>query len=269
MFRFNYSLRLKTVLILAGTALSLNFSSPASVADETIDPEAKRIVSSMSNYLRRLDSFTVEADIDFESVNQNGQKIQLTSLAKYIVNRPNRFYLKRQGLFANVESFFDGKIVTLYGRFANAYFQFKSPGSIDNALSNLSRDLNLDLPGAEIVYSKSDRPLLEEVESGSYYGKTYVNGIECHHLGFRKQEVDLQIWVKTGNSPLPMKYIITSKWTTSGPQYSIRFRNWDNNPLINPTQFKFIPPSGAVRLKTINFNELGEPELEGSNQNEN
>ncbi len=38
-----------------------------------------------------------------------------------------------------------------------------------------------------------------------------MNGIECHHLAFRAEKVDWQVWVQAGDTPLPMKYLIISK----------------------------------------------------------
>ncbi len=58
--------------------------------------------------------------------------------------------------------------------------------------------------------------------SSGYYGTAYVGGIECHYLSFRSTKVDLQLWVKVGDEPLPMKYVITSKWITGAPQYSVQ-----------------------------------------------
>lgn len=269
MFKSCYSLAIRVGLLITGTALSLNFLGVTTVRAEDIEPQAKTILRSMSDYLRNLKAFTVEADIDFESINKDGQKIQLTSFGKIILARPNQFYLKRQGVFANLEGFFDGNTVTIYGRNANAYFQFKSPGSIDDALFNTSLEMPFELPASDLLYTNSYKTLIMGVENGSYYGKTYVNGVECHHLGFRKDEVDWQLWIQTGKTPLPMKYIITSKWITSAPQYSIRFRNWDTKPQITANQFKFIVPQGAIKLKSIQLNELGEPILEGGKQGEN
>jgi len=64
--------------------------------------------------------------------------------------------------------------------------------------------------------------------------------------------------VKTGDAPLPMKYVITRKWHTAAPQYEIRFRDWNTNPQINDEQFTFSAPGGATRLETIPVNEMGE-----------
>ena len=85
-----------------------------------------------------------------------------------------------------------------------------------------------------------------------------VGGVESHHLAFRGPRVDWQIWIQDGANPLPMKYVITSKWVAGAPQYSVRFRNWKTNPKIDAARFEFEVPSGARELKTLSINEVGE-----------
>jgi len=59
-----------------------------------------------------------------------------------------------------------------------------------------------------------------------------------------------------------MKYIITTKWVTGAPQYSIRFRDWNTKPQIKANQFAFSVPKGAKKLETIPVNEVGELMIE-------
>jgi hypothetical protein len=99
--------------------------------------------------------------------------------------------------------------------------------------------------------------LSETVVSSAHMGMAYVNGVECHYLAFRAPHVDWQLWVKAEGDPLPMKYVITTKWMTAAPQYSVRFREWNTDPKIEAGQFDFKVPQGAKRLETINVDELG------------
>jgi len=74
--------------------------------------------------------------------------------------------------------------------------------------------------------------------------------------------VDWQIWIQTGDTPLPMKYVITSKWLTGAPQYTASFRNWNTNPKIDASQFEFTAPKGAQKLDSIAVNEAGQLMIE-------
>jgi len=58
------------------------------ISAENMDQEAGTILQQMSTYLGRTKTFSVNADIDFEIVRQNGQKLQLSSSATVVMARP-------------------------------------------------------------------------------------------------------------------------------------------------------------------------------------
>lgn len=243
---------------LAAVALGICLAAGPALGAEGIDPDADKVLRAMSNYLGGLSAFTVNADIDNEFIDVSGQKIQLSSSGELVLNRPGSLYMHRQGAIADMEIIFDGKTVTLHGKKLKVYKQLESPGNIDDAFANLRADTGLDFPGQDLLYSDPYPGLVTDVMSGAHFGTAYVNGVECHHLAFRAARVDWQLWVRTGNKPLPMKYIITSKWVTGAPQYSARFRDWNTNPSIDAGRFAFTPPAGARELDTIPVSELGE-----------
>jgi len=77
--------------------------------------------------------------------------------------------------------------------------------------------------------------------------------------------VDWQIWVKTGDAPLPMKYVITTKWLTGAPQYALKLRDWNTKPQIDASRFEFSAPAGATEIESIKVDELGKL-ITGENQ---
>jgi hypothetical protein len=247
-------------------AVTLGFClavSPVMSADG-IDPDVDRILRSMSSYLGGLPAFSMAADIDNEIVDLEGQKLQFSSSAKFIIARPAKFHVQRKGAFADVAIIFDGKTLTLNGKNANAYVQIEGPETIDEATRAIGFETGLDMPAAELLDADPYTDLVSNVMSSDYLGTVYVNGIECHYLTFRAAQVDWQLWVATGDKPLPMKYVITSKWVTAAPQYSIRFLDWDTDPEIAAGQFSFSAPKGARKLDSFPVNVLGEIMPEGS-----
>jgi len=161
-------------------------------------------------------------------------------------------------MIANLDFIFDGKTLTLHGKNLNVYAQIEVPGTIDDAIRAYELETGIPAPGADLLFTDPYTILSSGVDNSVYLGIAYVNGVECHHLAFREAKVDWQLWVKTGDAPLPMKYVITSKWHTAAPQYEIRFRDWDTNPQINDGQFTFSAPEGVTRLETMLVNEMGE-----------
>ena len=252
-----------TFKLAAAVILSLGFMAGPAMSAESIDPDADRILKSMSTYLAGLSSFSVNTEVDDEIVDLDGQKLLWSSSGEIIVKRPEKLYVNRRGPFADMMVIFNGRTLILNEKRHNVYLQIESPGAIDNAIRTIRSDTGLDAPAGDLFYADPYAGLVTDVTKGAYLGTAYVNGIECHHLAFRAAKVDWQIWVRTGNTPLPMKYVITSKWVTAAPQHAVRFRDWNTRPKIKADQFMFKAPKGAKKIETIPVNEVGELMIEG------
>jgi len=230
----------------------------SAVADEGINPHADEVLRAMSRFLAATPAFSMSADIGNEVLTVQGQKLQFSSSATAVVQRPSRMHITRQGRFADAEAFYDGKQLTLYGKTANAYVQKEVAGTLDTALNALEKGLGIGLPGGDLLVADPYAALTAGVTSSGYYGIAYVGGVAAHHLAFRTPKVDWQIWVKEGNEPLPLKYVITTKWMTGAPQYSVQFSNWNTKPAIAASRFSFVAPKDAVRLDALPVDEMGE-----------
>ena len=77
-----------------------------------------------------------------------------------------------------------------------------------------------------------------------------IDGVECHHLAFRNADVDWQIWIQSGDKPLPKRYVITSRWITGAPQFSLNM-TWDTEPEFSNDIFNFIVPEKAQKIELI------------------
>lgn len=249
---------LKRSFLAASLAACCCLPAGSAIAAGGVNSDADEILRSMSKYLAGTKAFSVSADIGNEVITTEGQKLQLNSHADLLIERPSRFHITRQGKFADVALFYDGARVTLYGKTLNAYVQKDVAGTLDDAVHAIEQGTGLSLPGADLLLSDPYKALTSGVTSSGYYGKAYVGGVECHHLAFRTPKVDWQIWVKAGDEPLPMKYVITTKWMTGAPQYSVQLSNWNTKPVIAAGQFKFVAPKGAEKLEALPVDETGE-----------
>lgn len=245
-------------LLAASLTVALGLVAGPAIGAERINPDADEILRSMSKFLGGTKAFSVSADIGNEIITDEGQKLQFNSHASLLVERPSHFRVTRQGQFADVLMTYDGARLTVLGKTLNAYLQKDVTGSIDDAIREIERGTGLIMPGADLLLSDSYTALTSEVTSSGYYGTAYIGGVEVHHLGFRTPRVDWQIWVKAGNEPLPVKYVITTKWLTGAPQFSVQLSNWNLKPVIAADQFKFVAPAGAARLETLPVDETGE-----------
>jgi len=254
---------IRLTALVAVVTLGLCLGAGPAMSADGIDPAADKILKSMSTYLGGLPAFTVSADVDNEIIDLSGQKLQFSSSVAIAAKRPGKLYVSRQGAFADMEIIFNGKTLTLNGKGLNIYMQLESPGTIDDAFDTMRVEIGLDAPGADLLYADPYLGLSSGVVSSTYLGTDYVNGVECHNLAFREAKTDWQLWVQVGDAPLPMKYIITTKWVAGAPQYSVRFQDWNTKPQIEANRFEFSAPEGARKLETIEVNEMGELMIKG------
>ncbi|BCH21199.1 hypothetical protein MesoLjLb_09840 [Mesorhizobium sp. L-8-3] len=234
---------------------------PAAAQDK-IDPEADKILAAMSENLKAMSTFSVDYDADHEIIDLAGQKIQYSASGSLALDRAKGFRMTRKGPFADAQVTFDGKTISLYGKALNVYAQMDSPGpSVEEATEEFRAATGLDAPGAELLASDPYAVLTEGVTEGTVVGSGFVGGIECDHLAFRTDIVDWQIWISKGEKPVPLKYVITTKWVTGAPEYSLRLTNWKREG-VDPAQFSFTPPAGAREVEQVYADVTGELSLE-------
>ena len=245
----------------AALALAAGLAAGPALAQGGLNKDADEILRSMSTFLGETKAWSVAADIGNEVITKEGEKLQMSSYATVVLQRPAGFYFHRQGRFADVEAFFDGKTVSLFGKGLNTYVQKAVAGTTDDAFNMITSEIGVDLPGVDLLVSDPYAVLSSGVTSSGYHGTDYVQGVECHHLSFREDDVDWQLWVKTGDEPLPMKYVITTKWLTGAPQYSVQLSNWNLKPAIAADRFTFAVPKGATKLEALAVDEAGELQM--------
>ncbi len=225
-----------------------------------VEPDAAKVLGAMSEYLGSLERFSVDYNVETEAVSYEGQKLQFASSGEIKVQRPDKLHASRKGAIADLELILDGSALTLHGKKANAFFQLPAT-TIEQAVDALRNDVGFDAPGADLL---SEQPLQHaetDTISGMHVGMTFLDGVQVHHLAFRGKEVDWQLWVTDGEKPLPLKYVITSKWVAASPEYSIEFRNWNTAPSIDNSSFVFTPSTDAKKLETFAVDEIGEIDL--------
>ena len=222
------------------------FGQSASVA-----PEADQSLRAMCDFMAGLEQFSVQTDNTLEVVLHSGQKIQFDNPADLSVKRPNRFRAERRGDLVDQTFYYDGKMLTLFMKNENLYAAAAAPPTIEEAIDFARESLDLFAPGGDLVYKNSYDILMEDVVSGFYVGLSVVGGVKCHHLAYRGNETDWQIWIEAGDKPLPKKFIITSKWMTGAPQFAIHVRSWDLDPKFDDATFQFTPPDKAQETDFI------------------
>jgi len=218
--------------------------------------EARSILKAMSDYLGRQENLSLKYDADV--VTPAVEKIQFSASGDVTLSRPNKFRVSRTGGYADVEFISDGSNVTILDRAGNRFAQVPAAGSFDEVVDRLRTEAPLELPGTDLLLSKSYEELMAGVLEAKHIGRGVVEGVECEHLAFRNLDTDWQIWIETGDRPLPRKYVITSKAVGAAPQYTLRLRDWKTGVSPAADAFAFKPPEGASGVAITLLKDIDE-----------
>ena len=210
-----------------------------------VDPNAIRILKSMSDFLSGLDQFSCNIVNMREDITRSGHRIDYEVGAQITVDRPNRMKSIRQGHLVDQEVYYDGKTITIYSPRKKIYSLVDAPDTMDAALRFAREKLGIGFPVADLMYSDTFPLLTKGVISASVIGKEMIAGFRCDHLLFTLPGVDFQIWVPDRGDPLPFKYIVTDTGTRQLLSIVAVINSWNLSPRIEDGDFDFTPPDGA------------------------
>jgi hypothetical protein len=215
-----------------------------------VEPKAEQLLHKASDFLDTLKRFKIEAESTTDHLLSTGQKLQHGEVITVAVRRPDRLRVDVTGERRNLQLIYDGREISLLDTDRKFYAQTAAPGTIDAALQHALDNFGLRVPLSDLLYTNSYAVLSENVESGFYVGKSQVRGVKTDHLAFRTDEVDWQIWIEDSRTPLPRKVVITLKWMTAAPQYTV-WLSWDLSPKSPDSLYTFVPPAGARKIKFL------------------
>jgi hypothetical protein len=224
--------------------------APKKAKAPDIEPKAMEVLKQMCDYLKNLKQFSCQAEIAEDVLLTSGQRIQYARSVEASVRRPDRMRAESVGDTDNRLLVYDGKTITLLDRTKNFYTTIAAPPELDAALEHATEAFNLRAPLADLIYTKAYDYLTEGVLSGFYVGQSKVQGIPCHHLAFREKDIDWQIWVEDGPTPLPRKFLITDK-TAQGLQFTAVFTKWNTSPQFEEGRFTFVAPEKAEKINIL------------------
>jgi hypothetical protein len=223
-------------------------------ATKAIDPKADALLREMGKTLSGMKNFKFDSEQIMEVVTKDGQKIQGLAETSVAVQRPNKLRVDRMGPLGGGSLYYDGKAFTFYGKRDNMYATAPAPDTLDATIDFAREKLSIDAPGADLLYGDPYAILMEDAVSGQYLGAEMVGDRKCHHLAYRANETDWQIWIEEGRSALPCRFVITSKKVTGSPQFTVSMTNWKEEP-INADAFTFKAPDGATKIEFVTISD--------------
>jgi len=235
-------------IVFAGVASAAAQQEKPKAAQPEMEAKAIDALKTMGAYLRTLKTFGLRSETTIDEVLDSGQKIQFGGTVDFRVRAPN-------GLRAEIVSdrrqrqiYFDGKNLTQYGPTMKYYATVAAPSTIRELLQIMDQKYGLDLPLADLFLWGTDKDGVSDIKSAIGIGPSRIGGVDCDHYAYRQQDVDWQIWLERGKTPLPRKLVITTTAEPAQPQYTAVLK-WDLNPKFDDKTFTFVPPKGAQRIQ--------------------
>lgn len=233
---------------MTGEGQTIQVSEPS---EPKIAAAADAPLRAMSEYVAGLDQFSLHTTGSLEVVLTDGQKLEFPFDSEVWVDRPAQLRSDRVVGDDRLQFYYDGQTFTLYSKKAGFYAQHAAPATLDEAIVAMHQQLDLDAPAADLLSDDPYAALTEDVVSGYRVGIAEIEGVRCHHLAFRGNEVDWQIWIEDGPQPRPRRFVITSKQMQGAPQFSVQLSKWDTTPKLRDKFFAFKPPAGAQKIEFL------------------
>lgn len=212
-----------------------------------VDPASIQALKSMGAHLQSLKRFQVSTELTGELVLADGQKLQHTATANVDVERPNKLRARMFSTRSEREIFYDGKMATLYIPKQKYYSTVEFDDNIGALVTKLEARYNVEIPLSDLFLWGTPAAPLDKIDSAMNAGQDFIGKDLCDHYAFRQGNFDWQIWITTGNRPLPRKVVITNRSDEARPQ-SVSIINWNLKPTFKDAVFKFVPPKGATAV---------------------
>ena len=237
-----------TRILIALALLCVPIAGRAQSAPPAIDPKANEILLQMSKALADAKSFSFDVHNTADEVLASGQVVQFARNQKISVRRPDRVAASVIGDREEMKFAYDGKQVVLYNVAGKTWSAVDAPATIDETMDMLANRYGMSLPLVDFIFSDPYKDLTARVRSGEYLGTGYVLDTKCHHLAFRQDSVDWQLWVEDGPKPLPRKVVITQKDSPIRAQYVAIISNWNLSAEPAEDAFALKPPAEAKKV---------------------
>ena len=255
-FRFKKLLRtaLATLAIVLafGAAPVLAATDAPSAAAMDQDPEAKAILMKMAEFIAKAPAFSMALRSGYDAIQEDGQYIEFGEKRRILLQRPDllRVETERSDGEQNV-LLFDGKEITAFKAEDNVYSRIEKPGTVDDALVYLVRDLQFTLPLARLLHTGFPQQMEKKLTAISYVEENTLFDVVTDHLAIRSEGVDMQLWVAQGDEPLPRRIILTYMNAPGQPQFRGDFSDWSLSPKVATDSFSFTPPKDAEKIPVI------------------
>jgi len=196
----------------------------------------RQLVQEMSLIIAGANEMTVTTAEERDVVRRSGTKDRVSLTGVYTLRRPDRFHTTLAG-GKGLESWYDGKKLTVAVQQEKVFAQAPMPETIDRTLDALAERYDMALPLADLFYGNPAKALLSDTTTGGYAGTENVGATPCHHLAFHDVGVEWEVWLPVQGQLLPARFKTVDKHRTGQPLTQVTFTNWNLAPQTSDATF--------------------------------
>jgi hypothetical protein len=219
---------------------------PREPREPTSDAErlarGRELVQQMSARLASATELSATTTEVRDVVRRSGEKDRVSLTGVYTLRRPDRFHTRMAG-GKGLESWYDGKMLTVAVQQDRVFAQAPMPETVDRTLDALAERYDMSLPLGDLFYSSAEKALLSDTTTGGYAGTENVGQTPCYHLVFRDVGVDWELWLPVQGEPLPKRLKTVSTQRKGQPLTDVTFTGWDLASKANDADFMPNVPS--------------------------
>lgn len=226
-------------------------AAPLSAAQEQT-PDARAILQKMAHTLADAPGFSVTIHSAYDAIQADGQRIEFAEKREVQLQRPSYLRINTTRSDGELgEVLFDGKTVTVFKPQANVFARAEKPGTVDNAVLYLVKDLQIKVPLARMLLTTLPEEMETKIVSLAYVETNALSAVPTDHLAARLEDVDVQLWISQGERALPQRVVITYKNEPGQPQFRADLSNWQIATTVKPEVFSWTPPQGAEQVPLL------------------
>ena len=219
-----------------------------------VPPSPRALLRAMTDYLGAEDAFSFHMETNFE-IFDRGQKLQFAGAADIQVRRPDGLAIDYRDDLSAKRVWYDGSQLTLVDSQAGVFASMQAPSNLDDALDQFERRYGLVMPLTDLLGADAYTLIASRVQSASYVGLHDVGGEACHHLAFVGESADLQLWIRSGDSPAPCKLVVDYKEEPGRPEYVAVMMDWKFGQPIPKSRFEAVIPDGTRKIEFLKIEE--------------
>jgi hypothetical protein len=237
-----------TLVLVALAALVASPLATGQSSRQPIEPKADEILQRMSHSLASAKALRFRAHDMVDQMMDNGQKLQYSRTLDVATRRPGAVRVSVNGDAEQVEyAYAEGKL-TIVNERERCWTVQEVPRTTDEMFDFLAERYGITAPLADLLFTDPYQAMTGRVRVGQYLGLHLVGQTKCHHLAFRQEGIDWQIWIEDTDRAVPRKVVITYKELPGQPQFIALLDEWDLSADLPDATFNLAVPSGYKRV---------------------